>query len=115
MGAYKKQLPAVGSSHLTFRSSSEPLTPRVCGAGQGTQADGTSWPSPGQVFGWQGGEKCWHLAIQQQLPLHLELLLQQLLLCCLLVAELKHLVIGIVLSSFLNTNENLTVINIMAK
>ena len=35
-----------------------------------------------------------HLAVQQQLPLHLELLLQQLLLCCLLVAELKHLEIG---------------------
>ena len=43
------------------------------------------------------GEKCWHLAVQQQLPLHLELLLQQLLLCCLLVPELKHLVVGIVL------------------
>ena len=42
------------------------------------------------------GEKCWHLAVQQQLPLHLELLLQQLLLCCLLVPELKHLVVGFV-------------------
>ena len=52
----KEQLPAVGSSHLTFRSSSEPLTPRVCGAGQGTQEDGTSWPSPGQVLGCQGGQ-----------------------------------------------------------
>ena len=40
-------------------------------------------------------DKCLHLAVKQQLPLHLELLLQKLLLCCLLVAELKHLEIKI--------------------
>ena len=64
------------------------------------------------MFGWQGGEKCWHLAVQQQLPLHLELLLQQLLLCCLLVPELKHLVVGIVFS-FISMQMK-TVINSMA-
>ena len=59
------------------------------------------------------GDKCWHLAVQQQLPLHLELLLQQLLLCCLLVPELKHLEVGIVLpfananvNAFVNANES---------
>ena len=64
------------------------------------------------AFSWSGvggqvkcGDKCWHLAVQQQLPLHLELLLQQLLLCCLLVPELKHLEVGKDLP-FVNANEN---------
>ena len=46
----KEQSPAVGFSHLTSHSSLEQPTPQVCGAGQDTQADGTSWPSPGQVL-----------------------------------------------------------------
>ena len=37
-------------------------------------------------------EKRWrHLAVKQQLPLHLELLLEKLLLGCLLVAQLENL------------------------
>ena len=37
-------------------------------------------------------EKTWrHLAVKQQLPLHLELLLEKLLLGCLLVAQLENL------------------------